>query len=191
MTEPLTPRIAPVARLAEDGAMAGLPPLNVFRTLARNEPLAAAFSRLGGHLLRSGALPPRERELVVLRTGWRCASEYEFSQHTRLGLQAGLTEQEVARLADAGEGRWSEDDAVLVAVVDELCDDDVVSGPTWSAAAARWPDETLLELLVLVGFYRLVSGMLNSAGVELEPGSAGWPEGAVARLSAPREQAGA
>jgi hypothetical protein len=28
----------------------------------------------------NGALPPRVRELTILRTGWNCRSEYEFGQ---------------------------------------------------------------------------------------------------------------
>ncbi len=183
--EQLARRIAPVP--ADSEALRGAPPLNVFRTLARNEPLARAFSALGGHLLRKGELPAREREIVVLRAGWRCGSEYEFGQHTVIGRQAGLTDDEVARLAQDGSSGWSDDDAVLVEAVDDLCADDVVSQPVWDRAALRWTEEQLLELLVLAGFYRLVSGLLNSAGVALEPGTPGWPAGAAVRRSAPRD----
>jgi 4-carboxymuconolactone decarboxylase len=175
-------------RIAPSGADApGLPPLNIFRTLSRNEPLARGFLSLGGHLLRGEALPARERELVILRVGWRSQSEYEFGQHTSIGQAAGLTAGEVAALADAGSSSWSAEDAALIAMVDELCDEDVVSEATWAQLAARWSEEQLLELLVLAGYYRLVSGMLNSAGVALEPGTPGWPQGAGARLHAPRE----
>lgn len=180
----LQPRVA-----ASGQAPAGLPPLNIFRTLARNETLATGFLALGGRLLRGSGLPARERELIILRTGWRSQSEYEFGQHTTIGLAAGLSASEVAALADVGAGGWSVDDVTLVAMVDELCADDLVSAATWSALSVRWSDEELLELLVLVGYYRLVSGLLNSAGVALEPGTSGWPDGALARLSAPREAA--
>lgn len=166
---------------------AGLPELNVFRTLARSPALAKGFLALGGHLLRGDVLPPRERELVVLRTGWRCRSEYEFGQHTTIGLASGLTAQEVARLAAEGTDGWSDDDTVLVRLVDELCADDLVSAPTWKALSRRWSDEQLLELLVLAGYYRLVSGLLNSAGVPLEPHSPGWPDGVEAGRTAPRQ----
>jgi alkylhydroperoxidase family enzyme len=167
--------------------VAGLPPLNIFRTLARNPPLSKGFLALGGHLLRGEGLPAREREIVILRAGWRAQSEYEFGQHAVIGQLAGLTEQEVARLADADAQAWSEDDAALVAMVDELCDDDVVSDRTWAVLARRWSPEQLLELLVLAGYYRLVSGLLNSAGVPLEAGTPGWPAGAAPRLRAPRD----
>ena len=167
----------------------GLPPINIFRTLSRNEPLSRAFMALGGHVLRGDAIPAREREIVILRVGWRAQSEYEFGQHTAIGLAAGLTREEIAALADVGGLTWSSDDVALIAMVDDLCDSDVVSDRTWARLAGRWSDEQLLDLLVLAGYYRLVSGMLNSAGVALEAGSAGWPDGALARLRAPRAEA--
>jgi hypothetical protein len=62
-----------------------------------------------------------------------------------------------------------------------------VSDATWQRLATRWSDEELLELLVLAGYYRLVSGLLNSAGVALEPDTPGWPSGMRDPRVAPRE----
>lgn len=180
-TGPDAPRIEP---MPYDG---GDPPLNIFRTIARNEGLSKGFLALGGHLLRAGVLPERERELVILRVGWRAGSEYEFGQHTALGKNAGLTDDEVARIADCGPGQWDEGDRALVALADELCDNDIVSDATWADLASRWTEPQLLELLVLAGFYRLVSGMLNSVGVALEPATTGWPAGAAPARHAPVE----
>ena len=91
-------------------------------------------------------------------------------------------------MADSDSGQWDSDDATLVALVDELCDEDIVSEVTWQALRTRWNDAQLLELLVLVGFYRLVSGMLNSVGVALEPSVPGWPDGVVGQRRAPRQE---
>jgi alkylhydroperoxidase family enzyme len=182
--EATDPELADV--LAKTAAVPGGQPLNIFRTLARNESLMRGFLALGSHLLGRHGLPGREREIVILRIGWRCQSEYEFGQHTTIGRAAGLTDAEIAALADVGTVDWSPDDAALVALADELCADDVVSDETWRRLTTRWSEEELLEALVLAGYYRLVSGMLNSTGVALEPGTPGWPEGAAARLRAPR-----
>ena len=180
---PAQPRIAPLPAGPDEARQ-----LNIFRTLARNKPLYKGFLALGGHLLGADGLPAREREIVILRTGFRCGSEYEFGQHTRIGHGAGLRDEEIARLAEVGDAQWSDEDRALVAMVDELCDDDVVSDATWQKLASRWNDEQMLELLVLAGYYRLVSGLLNSAGVALEPNTPGWPSGA-GRRTAPRESA--
>lgn len=153
-------------------------PLNIFLTLAKNEALFTAFSKLGGHLLgRHATIPRRERELVILRVGWRSGSDYEFGQHTLIGRQVGVTDDEIARLARDGLDGWDEGDAALLTMADELCADDDVSDATWAALAARWSEPQLLELLVLAGFYRLVSGFLRSVAVQREPGTPGFPDG--------------
>jgi len=175
------PRIAPMPPKRDE------PTLNIFRTLDHNHDLFKGFLALGSHLLRGDTLPQREREIVILRTGWRSGSEYEFGQHTVIGRDAGLTDVEIARLADAGTGEWELGDQALVDMVDDICADNMVSDQTWGALATRWNDAELLELLVLTGYYRLVSGLLNSAGVALEAHTPGWPEGSSPVRRAPRD----
>ena len=152
-------------------------PLNIFLTLAKNEPLFTAFMQLGEHLLgRSFGVERRERELVILRVGWRSGSDYEFGQHTVIGKHVGVTDDEIVRLTRDGYEGWSDDDAALLALADELCADNDVSDATWSRLQQRWSEAQLLDLLVLAGFYRLVSGFLRSVRVQREPGTPGFPE---------------
>jgi 4-carboxymuconolactone decarboxylase len=164
------PRIAPL-----DDDVEGMPQLNIFRTLAHHRKLHDRFGRFGGFLLYRGLLPDRERELVILRVGWRSASVYEFGQHTVIGEAAGLTPEEVQRLATDSTRDWSDPDRDLVTLADELCATNMVSDATWARLATRWSDAEMLELLVVAGFYRLVSGLLNSVGVQIEEGTPGWP----------------
>jgi hypothetical protein len=60
-------------------------------------------------------------------------------------------------------------------MADDLSTDDCVSDATWAALSTRWSEAELVELLVVAGFYRLVSGFLNSAGVQLDDGVPGFP----------------
>ncbi len=150
--------------------------LNIFRTLAHHPGLLKRFNVLGGAFLAGGLLPAREREIVILRVGWNCGSVYEFGQHTLIGRDAGLTGAEIAALTTVRAlGPWSDDDRALIAMADELCADDCVSDATFAALRQRWNEAELVELVALGGFYRMVSGLLNSLGVEPEPGLPGWP----------------
>src|SRR5215813_10048108 len=106
------PRIAPltdptpeVKELLDKTRIRQGPVLNVFATMAHHPRLLKRFNVLGGLFLGRGLLPARERELVILRTGWRTRCEYEFGQHTLLGRQAGLTDEEIRRVTD-DDGRW-------------------------------------------------------------------------------------
>lgn len=184
---PDTPRIPPVSdptpeqKELSDGAQVTAPdgsPLNIFSTLAHNPKVLHRFNQMGGTLLLGGSLPAREREIVILRVGWNCRSAYEFGQHTVIGHRAGLTDAEIAALAGGDLSGWPAEERALVDMADDLCSSDCVSEATWAALAGRWSEAELVELLVLAGFYRLVSGFLNSAGVALDPGVPGWPEGA-------------
>jgi 4-carboxymuconolactone decarboxylase len=175
------PRIAPAADLPPDVAaklattFGDGEPLNIFRTLAKAPKMLESVQRMGGFLLSGKGIPPREREIVVLRVGWRAGSEYEFGQHTVIGREAGLTDEEILRLTEDGLDGWDDGDRLLVALADDLHADDKVDDRTWIGLAERWTEPQLIELLVLAGFYRLISGFLNSTGVQLEPGTPGWP----------------
>jgi 4-carboxymuconolactone decarboxylase len=162
---------------AVDTIRSDAPTLNIFATLARNPPLLDHFGRFFTYLLKEGALPGRERELVILRVGWRNGSAYEFGQHTIEGLREGLSADEIEDIAHEAvqPDRWSADDTALLSMADELCLHDGVSDGTWGVLARRWSEAELLELLVLAGGYRMVCGLLNAVGIELDEGIPGWP----------------
>jgi 4-carboxymuconolactone decarboxylase len=147
-------------------------PLNIFTTLVRHPKLFKRWQVFGNHVLAKSTLPARERELVILRTGFLCKSGYEFHQHTRIGLSAGLTREEIAKLQrDASE--WTGPDAVLIRATDELHADQMISEPTWQALKASFSEQQLLDLVFAIGQYTLVSMALNTFGVQIEDSSKG------------------
>ena len=152
------------------------PDLNIFATLARHPRLLKRWSAFGGTLLYGGELPGRERELVILRTGWNCRADYEWGQHVAIALDAALTEDEVHRVTAGPEDPgWSEQDAVLLRAADELHDQSRISDETWAALAKEYDDRQLIEVCMVVGQYHLVAFTLNSLGVEREEGVPGLP----------------
>ena len=94
------PRLAPLApeeMPAEIAEMFGdFPLLNIFRTIAHHPELMKRWMVFGNHVLGNSSLSPRDRELAILRVGSRCRSGYEWSQHVRIALDAGLSEEEIA-----------------------------------------------------------------------------------------------
>lgn len=141
----------------------------VIQVLARNPELMAASSGLGAYLLAQGWLHPRIRELAILRVALRCDAPYEWANHVPAALGAGATEDEINALSDPGASWPPEDDAVLRAA-DELCAEAFVSDETWAALAATRDQPEIIEVLFLVGYYRMMAGFLNSAGVVVKPG---------------------
>lgn len=185
-SRPAAPRIAPKTDvtdedaevLARAGTRPGRAPLNIFSTLVHNRRVANRAVLLGGAFLGKGTIGGREREIVILRVGHNASAVYEFGQHTVIGRREGLTDDEITALAtdDPGDG-WNEVDRALIALADELCADDCVGDATWATLSRTFDEGQMVELVVLAGYYRMISGFLNSAGVQLDEGVPGWPEG--------------
>ena len=155
----------------EDGVM------NIFATLANHPDLMRRWLVFGNHVLFKSSLPPREREIAILRIGWLCQAEYEWAQHVVIARQCDITDEEIARIAEGPDAPgWSPQDADLLRATDELHADAFVSDATWKKLEETWSKEQLMDLLFAVGQYNLVSMVLNSLGVQLEEGVAGFAE---------------
>jgi 4-carboxymuconolactone decarboxylase len=157
-------------RLKVDGRV-----FNIFRTLAAHPKLLKKWLVFGNHILNKSTLPPRERELLILRVGWLCRAEYEWGQHVAIGKKAGLTDDEIERVKEGPDAPgWSEFDATLLRAVDDLRAQAFISDAVWDALAATYDTPQLLDLIFTVGQYNLVSMALNTLGVRLDEGVAGF-----------------
>jgi alkylhydroperoxidase family enzyme len=178
---PLTDaELTPEARelLPKSSDLSGGRPLNIFLTLARHPKLFKRWMVFGTHVLLKSTVPARERELVILRTGWLCRSEYEFGQHTRIGRACGLSNDEIRRITVGPEApEWSDRDRVLLSAADELHERYTISDETWRALSRDWSEQQIMDLIFAIGQYTLVSMVLNALGVELEDGAEGFPAG--------------
>jgi alkylhydroperoxidase family enzyme len=93
------------------------------------------------------------------------------------GRTVGLTEEqlEATQLGDADDPVWSTGDRDLIELADQLHDTATIDDELWTRLAARFDDDQLLELLIIAGWYRLISYVVNAAGVEFEPWAARFP----------------
>ena len=154
-------------------------PLALFRTLAHHPSLMSRMRPLGSGLLHHGLVEPRDREIVIHRICARAGAEYEWGVHVVVfGRRHGLDEAQLAATVrgDATDPAWSPRDALLIRIADELCDTATVSPALWAEAAAHWTPPQLLELVVLAGWYRLISGILRATGTPLEPWAPRFPD---------------
>lgn len=175
-----SPRLAPTTAAERDdetqALVESLGGLNIFATLAHHPKLLKRWLVFGGHVLAKSTLPARERELLILRVGWRCGSPYEFGQHTVIGRREGLSHEEIRRITEGPEAPgWATGDADLLRAVDELVDDHRLSDPTWAALTARYDTRQVMDLVFAVGQYVLTCMALNSFGVEIDEGMPGFP----------------
>ena len=171
---PPAPRrsLRPLARIAASvtaRATRGEAP-RVFTTLGRHPRLFRPWLRFSATLLLRGELPAADRELVILRTAWRCGSWYEWSQHGLLAPRAGLAAHDVERISEGPTAAgWRPRQRLLLLATDELHDRRVITDRTWEALAVELSERQLIELCLLVGQYEMLAMTLNSLGVEAEP----------------------
>jgi 4-carboxymuconolactone decarboxylase len=163
------------------GAMGGRA-LNIFGTLAHHPALLRRWLVFANHVLGSSTLPPRDRELVILRIGWLCRAEYEWGQHVLVARGVGVDDAEIARVAAGPDALgWTPREAALLRAADELWLDARVTDPTWAELSRHFETAQLLDLVFTIGQYTLVSMALNTLGVERDPGVPGFEETAGSR----------
>jgi 4-carboxymuconolactone decarboxylase len=157
-------------KLQVDGSI-----FNIFRTLAAHPKLLKRWLVFGNYILHKSTLPPRERELLILRIGWLCRAEYEWGQHVVIGKKAGLRDVEIERIKLGPDAPgWSDFEATLLRAADELHNQAFISDKVWHALAMSYTTQQMLDLIFTVGQYNMVSMALNTLGVQLDEGIAGF-----------------
>jgi alkylhydroperoxidase family enzyme len=143
---------------------------NLFRTFNLNPAADRTRGMMNQQVNNTNSLPPRQRELLLMRIGVLCRSEYEYAAHHRVGVRAGLTDADVAHIiAGPGSGGGEPLDDTLLHAADELFENDVISNGTWDALAKGGLDmKQLFDVIITVDGYRWNSMLISSAGVQLD-----------------------
>jgi alkylhydroperoxidase family enzyme len=151
----------------------GLP--KVFATMFKHPGLYRGQMQLGLELNQHGRLPPRERELAILRTAWLVRSPFEWGEHVAYGKRLGLSSEEIERITQgASAAGWNEHDRAVLRAVEELLGDYAVSDDTWRTLARTWDEPQLMELPGLVGSYTMTAMLYNSLRFGLLKGNEGF-----------------
>lgn len=140
------------------GRVTGTTPPNLFLVLGRHRRLFRGWLRFASRLMPRGTLPRREAELVILRVGHLRTCEYEIAQHERLGRQAGLTADELARVAEgASAPGWTPREAAILTAADELHHDQDLSDHVWARLRGHLDERSTIELVLLVAHYEMLA----------------------------------
>jgi 4-carboxymuconolactone decarboxylase len=150
-------------------ALAGQPPLNIFRAVANAPAPARGFLALGGALLGRGELDPTLRELVIIRVGILSGSAYEVHQHKQVARLIGIPESKVGALsADPNSHVFEPIERDVLSFTDAVVKDVKAPEALFAPVAAALSDAQLVELLLLIGYYTLVSRFLENLEIEIE-----------------------
>jgi len=151
--------------------------INILATMANYSKLYNRWRVFGNHILYKSSLPIKEKEILILRTGWLCNSKYEWAQHTFIAKRAGLSEEEILRIKKGPDADgWSSFESTLLRAADELYVDSFISDSTWQELAKKYNLQQLMDVVFTVGQYNLTAMALNSLGIQLEKGMKDFPE---------------
>ena len=174
---PTKPRLKPIEqkdwndaqkKLLEGQTIRGKVP-NIFKTLIHHEKLTKRWLVFASHILSKSSLSAREREIAILRTAWLAGSAYEWGQHIRIALDAGLSMEEVSDIKGGSQNEvWNRHERFILRACEELHKNAVLSDTTWDGLAETLNDQQMLDLIFTIGQYRMLAGALNSVGVELD-----------------------
>lgn len=164
----------------EAAAAVGVPDymadLSVFQVLLHNPPVAKALNDLLGALLWNGVLDARLRELIIMRLGWVTGSVYEWTQHWRVAVGLGVAEADLVGVREwADHPAFGEVERAVLAATDEIVERGVVSDATWAVCRRLFDDSQLVELVAVIGNWRLFASVLRTLEVPLEDGVEPWP----------------
>ncbi|MBV8951515.1 MAG: carboxymuconolactone decarboxylase family protein [Actinobacteria bacterium] len=144
---------------------------NTMETFAHHPDLARAFFTFNGHVLFGTTLTARHRQILVLRVATRRKAAYVWAQHVFLARDAGLTDEEIARIAFGPQAPFVDTvERALLRAVDELIDDGAISDETWHMLEAKLGVRQLLDVIFTVGCYETTSWFFRSVEVEVDPG---------------------
>lgn len=121
-------------------------------------------------LLHEGSLPPRYRELAILRVAWLRQAEYEWTQHVMIARTVGISDDEIRQVAGTFDAsRWDRPDGLVIQAVGELIESAGMSDEIWNGLMTCLDQKQMVELIHVVGNYDLIAMFMNSTGMELEP----------------------
>jgi alkylhydroperoxidase family enzyme len=127
-----------------------------------------------GAALYKGKIPPRDRELAILRCGWLQRAPYEWGEHVDIGKRNGLSAEEIERVTHGSSAPgWSDHDRAILRGVEELLGDQALSDATWNTLAKSWDEVQLIEFPMMIGQYVATAFVQNTLRASLAPDNPG------------------
>jgi alkylhydroperoxidase family enzyme len=140
----------------------------VFVLFARHRRLFWTWLPFAAQLMPFGRLPAPEREKLILRTAWLCRCRYEWGQHVEVARRAGVGDDEIVRVTQGPEAFPGARDQLLLRACDELVAGATLGDDTLAALREVLDARDVTELVILVGHYRMLAGLLNAAALPLD-----------------------
>jgi alkylhydroperoxidase family enzyme len=143
--------------------------LHLYRMLLHSPPVAEGWLALLTAVRQRCALPGAIRELVIMRIAALNAAPYEAQQHEPIALREGLTQAQLDALPHwPRSDRFDATQRAALALTDGMTREVHVPAATFDAARAHFADRELLELVVTIAAYNMVSRVLEALQIRAD-----------------------
>lgn len=145
-------------------------PTNALRMLAHAPAIGSSVLWLIHTILGEADLDFGLRELAILRVSQRCEARYAWTQHVAIARAIGVGDEQIVALEreELPSEIFSRRERIVLAFTDEVIDNTRVSDPTFAQARDEFSARELVELLLTIGSFRMISSLLTTLDIELE-----------------------
>ncbi|MFI9075905.1 carboxymuconolactone decarboxylase family protein [Streptomyces sioyaensis] len=148
--------------------LASLPPLNVWRMIARTG-MAHEYQRLLSVMFGPGWIPGADREVIALRTFRQNASDYEVPQHFVLADAAGLPPEASQAVLDDELDQLSPWHQRLCRMVDEMAARAKLNAAQVHELASHYgTQDKAAQAIMTMAWFHMLTRFVDSAGVPIE-----------------------
>ena len=145
------------------------PPVHVW---LKSPGLADHAHKLGAHVRFGTGFTSKQTEIAILMTARYWTAQFEWTAHVRLGLQAGLTQDQIDAIAERRTPSFSDpDDQLVYDFCRDYYDGHRVDDATLARVEKRFGEKGAVDLAGLIGYYSFVSVTLNVFEVPTAPGA--------------------
>lgn len=156
----------PAAFLTEEGGMRG-----PFNPLLYAPLMGNVVQRLGECIRYEGALSDRQREIAILVSAARWRADYEWWAHARIARELGVSGEIIEALRERRQPELDDPaEAIAHDVTRAALDHGAVPDLLYRRAVETLGEECVVELVILAGYYTLISLTLNVFEVSLPGG---------------------
>ena len=143
--------------------------LNLYKVLAHNPSVLHNFLRLGNSLLASTELSPKLRELAILRVAKLTGSEYEWTQHYSIALEAGVSHEQTEGISYwTNSTNFNDKERAVLQYTDEVAQNVEVKDETFRALQQHLNERSIVELTLSIGFWGMVARLLVPLQVDID-----------------------
>jgi len=168
--EQAPPEVREIFQKIEDN---GARILNLYKVAAHSPKVFLNLIRLGNSVIGRMELPPRLREIVILRVAKLTGSGYEWAQHTPVALEVGISQKQLDAISDwkSSSAFNNEERAVLIHRRGSPERDGY--RPDFNRLKNFFNEQTIVELTITIGYYGMLARLLVPLQVEVDESSAG------------------